>query len=137
MTAPLESRPLVNAILAMIDVGLPSTIGIYWAGAPTNAATPYAVLYPDIGMESASDRSLSDDVPNDLRFQVTSVGTTPDQAALVADKVATILLTTVPTVAGRRVRPIRQEAAQPVRRDDESTTHFIATAQYLARSDRT
>ncbi|MGW4406518.1 hypothetical protein ACWEJ6_20990 [Nonomuraea sp. NPDC004702] len=137
MSAPLESRPLVNAILAMIDAALPNTIGIYWAMAPQNASMPYAVLYPDVGMESFADRSLSDDAPNDLRFQVTSVGVTPEQAALVADKIATSLLTTVPTVPGRRVRPIRQEGAQPVQREDASTPLFFATAQYLVRSDRT
>lgn len=137
MTAPLASKPLVDAILAMVDAALPNEIGIYWAGAPQSAVPPYAVLYPDAGMESAADRSLADEAPNDLRFQVTAVGATGGQAALVADKVAAALLTTVPTVAGRRVRPIRQEGAQTVRRDDVSTTLFIATAQYLVRSDRT
>ena len=133
----LESRPLVNAILAMVDAALPNTIGIYWAAAPQDADPPYAVLYPDTGMESTADRALSDDVPNDLLFQVTSVGATAEQAALVADKVATALLTTTPVVSGRRVRPIRQEGSQPARRDDESTALYFATAQFLARSEAT
>ncbi|MFI6299547.1 hypothetical protein ACIBEJ_48690 [Nonomuraea sp. NPDC050790] len=127
----------MNAILAMLDGALPANVGVFWAQAVPDAARPYAVLYPDVGMESTVDRSLADDVPNDLRFQVTCVGDAAQQAAWLADKVAAILLTTVPAVAGRRVRPIRQEGAQPVRRDDESTALFIATAQYLARSDRT
>ncbi|MGA4989871.1 hypothetical protein [Nonomuraea bangladeshensis] len=136
MTAtPLDSRPLVLAIVAMLDAAFPNTIGIYWGGAPANAPRPYAVMYPDIGMESVTDRALSDDVPNDLRFQITSVGDSAEQALLVADKANRALLTTVPSLAGRRVRPIRQEAAQPVRRDDESTALWLATAQYLARSE--
>ncbi|MFI6477363.1 hypothetical protein ACIBH1_05485 [Nonomuraea sp. NPDC050663] len=137
MTTPLESRPLVVALMAMLDAGLPNTIGIFWGMAPQGATAPYAVLYPDSGMESAVDRSLSDEAPNDLRFQITSVGATPEQAALVADKTALILLTTVPTVPGRRVRPIRQEGTQPVLRDDTAGALFFATAQYLVRSDRT
>lgn len=131
----LDSLPLVNAILAMVDAALPSTIGVYWAAAPQGAAPPYAVLYPDTGIESSTDRALSDEVPNDLLFQVTAVGASAAQAALVADKVAAALLANVPTVAGRRVRPIRQEGSQLVRRDDVSTALFIATAQYLARSE--
>lgn len=136
-TTPLEARPLVLALVAMLDAALPNTIGIYWGGAPANASAPYAVLYPDVGMESIADRALSDDVPNDLRFQITSVGASAEQAVLVADKAKTALITAVPTVSGRRVRPIRQESAQPVRRDDVSTTLWLATAQYLVRSDPT
>lgn len=127
----------MNALLTMLDTALPSNVGVFWAQASAAPDRPYAVLYPDGGMESSTDRSLSDDVPNDLRFQVTCVGDSADQAAWLADRVAAILLTTVPTVAGRRVRPIWQDGTQPVRRDDESTTLFIATAQYLARSEST
>jgi hypothetical protein len=121
----------------MLDAALPAAVGVYWAGASANAAPPYVVLYPDVGMESVADRALSDDVPNDLRFQITSVGESAEQAMWIADKANMVLLATVPTVAGRRVRPIRQEAAQPVRRDDESTALWFATAQYLARSEPT
>ncbi|TYB69739.1 DUF3168 domain-containing protein [Nonomuraea sp. PA05] len=121
----------------MLDAAFPNTIGIYWGGAPAGAARPYAVMYPDIGMESTADRALSDDVPNDLRFQITSVGDSAEQALLVADKANRALLTSLLTVPGRRVRPIRQEAAQPVRRDDESSALWLATAQYLVRSDPT
>lgn len=138
MTAtPLESRPLVLALVAMLDAELPSDVGIYWGGAPQNKQAPYAVLYPDIGMESVQDRALSDDVPNDLRFQITSVGASAEQALFVADKANKALLAGVPSVSGRRVRPIRQEAAQPVRRDDNSTALWLATAQYLVRSEPT
>ncbi|MGW4663181.1 hypothetical protein [Streptosporangium sandarakinum] len=125
----------MNALLAMLRTAVPG-VGVHWAGAPQGAALPYVVLYPDIGIESTADRSLSDAVPNDLRYQVTCVGGSAEQAAWTADKVAAALLATVPTVAGRRVRPARQEAAQPVRRDDESVGLWIATAQYLTRSER-
>ncbi|MEV0382419.1 hypothetical protein [Nonomuraea sp. NPDC050643] len=134
-TTPLESRPLVLALVVMLDAALPNDVGIYWGGAPQTRQPPFAVLYPDIGMESTTDRALSDDVPNDLRFQITSVGASAEQALLVADKANTALLTGTPSVPGRRVRPIRQEAAQPVRRDDESTALWLATAQYLVRSE--
>jgi hypothetical protein len=43
-----------------------------------------------------------------IEFQVTCVGTGPEQAQWVADRVRLVLLTQVPTVAGRTVQPLWQ-----------------------------
>ncbi|GAA3416216.1 hypothetical protein GCM10018952_44520 [Streptosporangium vulgare] len=132
---PLPSRPLVGALLTFVQAGIPAACDIYWAEADAGATPPFAVFYPDSGMKSSFHRTLVNEGPNELRYQVTSVGATPDQAAWMADKVAAVLLGATPTVAGRRVWPAVEEGSQPVRRDDESTGLFIATAQYLTRSD--
>ncbi|MEV4246965.1 hypothetical protein AB0J63_26575 [Streptosporangium canum] len=131
----LPSKPLVEALLAMVQGAVPVTCPIYWAQAAASPGQTYAVFYPDTGTLSAFHRDLLNRGPDELRYQVTSVGQSPEQAAWVADRVAEALLSAVPTVAGRRVWPAIEEGSQPVRRDDESTGLFFATAQYLTRSD--
>ncbi|MFF4417092.1 hypothetical protein ACFYY8_31615 [Streptosporangium sp. NPDC001559] len=137
MTTPLASKPLVEAIVVLLQAGVPSGCAVYWAGAPQGAAVPYAVIYPDSGTKSGFHRNLLNDGPDELRYQVTSVGASPGQAQLIADKVALTLLTTIPDVPGRRVWPTIEEGSQVVRREDESDALWIATAQYLSRSDST
>ncbi|GIH70342.1 hypothetical protein [Sphaerimonospora thailandensis] len=135
MTEPLESLPLVQALLKMLQAALSPGCPVYLAGAPRDAPEKYAVLYPDTGAESQVDRTLADTGPNDLRYQITSVGVGPEQALWVADRTNGTLLTTAPVVAGRRVRKAIREGSQPMRRDDDSTGLYYATAQYLTRSD--
>lgn len=137
MTTPLPSSPLVAALLAMVRAAVPNTCGIYLARAPQGAVPPYAVFYPDAGRKSAFERNVLNEAPRDLRYQVTGVGGTPEQAAWVADKVAAALWGGVPAVTGRRVWPVIDEGSQPVRPDDTSTGIYLATAQYLTRSDPT
>lgn len=135
MTTPLASKPLVEALLTMVRTSVGASCPIYWAQAAASVVPPYAVVYPDSGVKSAFNRTLANAGPDELRFQVTSVGSTPEQAQWVADKTAYALLAAVPTLAGRRVWPAVEEGSQPVRRDDESTGLFFATSQYLSRSD--
>jgi hypothetical protein len=131
----VPSLALVNGLLTMVRAAVPATCPIYWAQADPDADEPYAVLYPAPAMKSGFHRSLVNAAPTELRYQVTAVGASPDQAAWVADKVAAALLGGVPAVAGQRVWPAVQESAQPVRRDDESLAVFLATSQWLTRSD--
>ncbi|WP_214322086.1 hypothetical protein [Nonomuraea sediminis] len=131
----LPSLALVNGLLAMIRASVPVTLAIYWAQAPPDAAMPYVVIYPDAGIKSPFERDLLNGGPTDLRYQVTAVGGSPDQTAWAHDKVSAVLLSGVPTVAGRRVWPAIQEGSQPVRRDDTSTPVWLATSQWLSRSD--
>ncbi|KAB8186865.1 DUF3168 domain-containing protein [Nonomuraea phyllanthi] len=134
---PLPSRPLVDALLASWRAAVPDTLKIHDAQASPDAEPPYAVAYFDTGMKSGFHRDLTNDGPNELRYQITSVGATRDQAAWVADKMAAAVLGTVATVSGRRVWPAIEEGSQPVRREDDGTALFFATAQYLTRSDPT
>lgn len=135
MIEPQEAHPVAEAIRAMLDVGLPAAVSVHIGGAPTGTALPHVVLYPDVGTEAPVDRALNETVPTDFRFQATTVGGSAAQAVLTAGKVNSLLLTIVPTVEGRRVRPIVQEGSQPVDRDDDSTPLWFCTAQYLARVD--
>jgi hypothetical protein len=135
VTTPLPSSPLVTALLELLRAEFGDLAPVYDSGAPREAVPPYAVLWPDTGIESAIDRALNDEVPNDLRYQITSVGTGPEQARWVADRANDALLTTIPVVTGRRVRKALREGTQPAQRDDDSTGTYFATAQYLTRSD--
>lgn len=119
----------------MMQAAVPPERKIFWAQAAANAVPAYAVMYPDSGIKSGFNRTLANNGPDELRYQITSVGSTPDHAQWMADKVAYALLTAVPVVSGRRVWPTVEEGSQPVRRDDESTGLFFATAQYVSRSD--
>ncbi|WP_157253210.1 DUF3168 domain-containing protein [Nonomuraea typhae] len=114
---------------------MPVTLTIHDAKAPQDAAPPYAVIFFDTGMKSGFHRNLVNDGPNELRYQVTSVGETRDQAAWVADKMAAAVLGSAPELPGRRIWPAVEEGSQPVRREDESTALFYGTSQYLTRSD--
>ncbi|GAA4934088.1 hypothetical protein HD597_010088 [Nonomuraea thailandensis] len=133
---PADAYAIITAIQAILDNGLPAAAAVHLGGVEPGTVPPYVALYPDIGSESPVDRSLDDSVPSDLRLQATSVGATAEQALLLAGMVDTLLRTTVPVVPGRHMRPVRQEGSQPVRRDDESTTLWFGTAQYLVRSSR-
>ncbi|MER7361938.1 hypothetical protein [Nonomuraea wenchangensis] len=123
------------ALLAAWRTSVPVTLGIHDGQAPPDAEPPYAVAYFDTGMKSGFHRNLVNDGPNELRYQVTSVGMTRDQATWVADKMAAAILGTVPAVDGRRVWPAAEEGSQPVRREDDSTALFLVTSQYVTRSD--
>ena len=132
---PVPASALIQALLAMIRASVGVTCPIYWAGSPQNAVPPYAVVYPDSGVLTAGQRTLANNGPNELRYQITSVGATPEQAQWVADKTDVAVLTGIPTVSGRRVWPSVKESTQDVRRDAASTALYLATAQYLTRSD--
>lgn len=132
---PLPSRPLVDGLLAAWRTAVPVTLAIHDGQALPDADPPYAVAYFDSGMLSGFHRNLANDGPNELRYQITSVGATRDQAAWVADKMAAAVLGTTPSVSGRRVWPAVEEGSQPVRREDDSTALFYATNQYVTRSD--
>jgi hypothetical protein len=133
----LPAAPLVDAILAMIRSSVPATCDIYEGRAAPAAEPPYAVLYFDSSGKSPFERNINNEAPRDLRCQVTAVGNTPEQARWVADKVFVPLVASTPSVAGRNVWPAIQEGSQPVERDDESTGYYLATSQWLTRSEAT
>lgn len=133
----LPASPLVDAILAMIRAGVPATCKIYEGRSPQGSVPPYAVLYFDSSGKSAFERNINNEAPRDLRYQVTAVGATPEQARWVADKVFVPLVAGTPAVIGRTVWPAIEEGSQPVEPDDDSTVLFHATSQWLTRSETT
>jgi hypothetical protein len=135
VTTPIATLPVVEALLAMVRAELGDDPPLYLADSPREAVGRYAVLYPDVGRKSQQNRDLNNDGPHELRYQITAIGVGPEQAMWVHDALAVTLLTEVPVVAGRRCWPAMQEAAQQVRRDSTSTDFWIATSQWVTRSD--
>lgn len=135
MTTPIETSPVITALRAMVETALAGNPPLYYADSPREEVGKYAVFYPDVGRKSQQHRDLLGNGLHELRYQITAVGTGPEQALWVHDAMAVTLLTGVPVVAGRRVWPAIQEAAQQVRRDPTSTDFWIATSQWLTRSD--
>lgn len=136
MTTPyLPTAPLAAAILAMVRTSVPATCDIYEGAAPLDVEPPFAVFYFDSGRKSAFERTVLNNAPRDLRYQTTCVGSTPEQARWAADKVGAALYGGVPSVSGRLVWPVIEESSQPIRRDDESLTSYLATSQWLTRSE--
>jgi hypothetical protein len=131
-----DAYTIITAVQEMLQSLLPDAVTVLVGGVPDGTPRPYVVLYPDIGAESSADRALDESVPMDVRWQATSVGDTAAQALLLAGKVDTLTRRNVPTVPGRRIRPVRQEGSQPIRKDEESTGLVFGTAQYVARCDR-
>ena len=110
-------------------------VTVYDGKVDDNPTFPYTVLHPDPGTKTRSGfNAVSDQVTT--RFQTTSVGETRDQAAWAHDKVdAALADVSISTITGRNCWPISQDAAQPVRRDDEiKPPRFYAVAQWRLAS---
>ena len=137
MTAPAASEPHVTAVVLAIDTALqalPSPRHAYNARRP-DADTSCVVVYGTPGEVSGSLGDRFADLQ--LDFQVTAVGSGPEEAQYIADAArAALLATPPPAVAGRAVWPLWQTAAQPVQRDDTvQPPLYIATAQYVIKSN--
>ncbi|WP_159073624.1 hypothetical protein [Streptomyces sp. RTd22] len=95
----VSGRVLSLAVQAMLATSTGRSCGYGAAptasSLPTGAATPYSVLYP---VGSTSDGPPFGDASADARiiYQVTSVGTTAEQAEWMADKVRAGILTRTP-----------------------------------------
>ncbi|WP_431903636.1 hypothetical protein [Nonomuraea sp. bgisy101] len=132
--APVPTLPLVDGILAVLRAAVPEDVVVGCAGVPPGTEPPYVVLYPDTGNEARAEETLDGATPTDLYYQLTCVGSGPEQAIWLANLTTIALLTTMPTVAGQRPRLALREGSQPVQRDDDAGGVYIATAQYLTRT---
>lgn len=106
---------------------------VYLGGAPVAVPEKYAVLYPEPGQ--VVRESLAD-ARSDFTavVQITCVGTTPEKALWVADKVRGVL--SVPLLVDGRVlwRP-EELGGPPVARDDDVTPPlFFVPVQYRLQS---
>lgn len=116
MTAPAPVRPHATAVLMVLaSGGLSAYDG---EGPAVRPPAGYVVLYFDAG---TPDGTLGDRHKDLLvEFQVTAIGVTPEQCRWAADKARTVLLTSIPVVAGRLVHPLWQVGSPPpMRRDDD------------------
>lgn len=137
MTAPAASQPHIAAIVSAADTALQAlpTPRHAYNGVRPDADTACAVIYGSPGQPSGPLGDRFADLQ--LDFQVTAVGTGPEQAQYIADAVRTALLAVPPpAVTGRAVWPLWQTASQPVARDDTvQPPLWIATAQYAIKSN--
>jgi hypothetical protein len=112
-------REMKNAVLARLraDSELASVV---FEGVVTNRPNRYVAVFSDSGWRTA-ERFTGAQSTSAQSFTVHSVGTTPDQAQFVADRVFTQLLDWTPSVAGRVCRRMRHEASEPVQIDADVT----------------
>lgn len=95
---------------------------------------PCVVLYPDPGSDETSSLIPNTDVVTFIPLH--TVGTGPEQALWLMDKVRAVLSFAKPAVSGRSVHPMWQEQAPtPLQRDDgEQPPLYTSFAEYGIRS---
>lgn len=95
---------------------------------------PCVVLYPDPGADETSSLIPNEDVV--VFIPLHAVGTGPEQALWLMDKVRAALTFATPAVTGRSVHPMWQEQApSPLVRDDgEQPPLYTSFAEYGIRS---
>jgi len=108
-------RALATAVLAKLNTDA-ADIG---DGQPPKGFTyPYGIMWT-LG-ESDREGDMSDwDVTGWWRYQVTTVGETPDQARLLSDRLRGVMEAASLTVSGYTVGPIRRDVTGLVERDDD------------------
>lgn len=85
--------------------------------APTDLTFPYAVVYP-VG-DTPGSTSVGDPTETVVyEFQVTTVGSTAEQAEWMQTQCRTALLGWTPTVTGRSFTPVNKASGLGTRRDD-------------------
>lgn len=135
MTAPAASEPHIRAVVTTLGTALAAltTPIAAYNGTRPDSDTNCVVVHGTPGQSSGSLGDRFADLL--LDFQVTAVGTGPEQALAYADAARVALLGTPPAVAGRAVWPLWQTGSQPVQRDDTvQPPLWIATAQYAIKS---
>lgn len=135
-SVPASAEPHIRAVQAALNAAfeaLPTVIKAHIGKRPDND-TNCVVIYGSLGELSGTlaDRYADITIP----IQLTAVGVGPEQATAYADAARVALLTASLAVDGRRVRPAKQVADQPVRRDDTVQPElYVATAQYEITSN--
>lgn len=108
-------RAHVTAVRALLTA---AGLTVYDGKVPDGPAMPYVVVYADGGL-AAPDNLASVSTWRMWGFQTTAVGTTADQARLVAEKAQGALLDVTPTVSGRTCGRIQHDTSRDVQRDDD------------------
>jgi len=118
----MDTQLFTDAILTKLRAN-PQTLDVGDSQAPASPspAFPYAVLYPLISPELTDDGGTLRD-PNAhriLEYQITSVGTTREQAQWCADKMRVALFASPLVVAGSSPWFISISALGEIERDDD------------------
>lgn len=122
--------PHAEAVLALLN----ATSGVTAYLGKRGNTIPCVVLYPDAGADESSSLIPNEDVV--VFIPLHTVGTGPEQALWLMDKVRAALTFARPTVTGRSVHPMWQEQAPtPLQRDDgEQPPLYTSFAEYGIRS---
>lgn len=136
MSGPIpEDEPHVRSLLDTLRARVTFTVGL--SVAPPEDA-PFAVAHPEPG-DVWSARLHGRQASVELDFLVHAVGTGPEQALWVGDRVRKALLGgDPPIVAGRYVYPIGMVpgSRQPVERDDTvQPPLYVAVCGYRLKSE--
>jgi len=108
-------RAVKNALLARLRAD-PVLKDCTYEGVVTTRPARYVTVYSDSGLREA-ERFTGGQWTSTQSFTVHSVGSTPDQAQFVAEKVFAQLLDHVLVVPERQCRRIRHGSSQPVQLD--------------------
>lgn len=103
MTAPAPPGPHATGVRDLLDAQLPAAVAVAIGERPADSQL-CVVLYPDPGMPEGSLGDRYRDLL--MEIQATCVGTGVDQVLDLAGRVRTVLLTLLPTIAGRTVQPL-------------------------------
>lgn len=111
-------REVKNAVLARLreDPELASSV---FEGVVTTRPKRYVAVFSDSGFRT-TERFTGSQSTSAQSFTIHSVGTTPDQAQAMADRVFRQLLDWTPSIPGRVCRRMRHEASEPVQLDTDA-----------------
>lgn len=107
-------RAHIDAVKALLG-SLP--YAVFYGDVTGSPTYPYIMLWSGTGSLDAAEADGVQDDLNDL-LGVTMVAQNPDGVLAVAAKVRPVLMGARPTVAGRKVHPLRLFSSQPVRPDE-------------------
>jgi hypothetical protein len=105
------------AVLARLRADTKIADAVFDSGADS-PSVPYCVVYADQGTRE-QERLLATQSRATFVYTIHSVGSTPDEAQWMAERVYAQLLGFRPEIEGRSCWPIAAEASVPVRRDDD------------------
>jgi hypothetical protein len=124
-----DGYPHAKAVLDLLNADPDLTAALGKGGAGVDV-----VLYPDPGADESSSLIPNQDVV--VFIPLHAIGSGPERALWVMDKVRSVLTGAKPTVTGRSVHPMWQEQGPtPLQRDDDVSPPLYASfAEYGIRS---
>lgn len=96
---------------------------VTFEGVVTDRPQRYCTVFTNSGFRTV-ERLAGPSATATFTFTVHSVGTTPEQAQAVAERVFAQLLDYTPTVTGRLCGRLRHAASQPVQLDTDGGTNL-------------